>query len=112
LTRLGQSMQGIMASAGGGMNMAQSMLLIPWAMGGEMPISPSFFQMVVGIYMIETGVLLSIFLNGVKYGDDPVGVRENMWMILLFGIIIYIISWFVTYSMFGNSITALLKPGV
>jgi Flp pilus assembly protein TadB len=110
LTKLGTAMQSIMASGGGGMNMAQSFLLIPWAMGGEMPISPAFFQLVVGIYMVETAVLLSIFLNGVKYGEDPVGVRENMWMILLFGIIIYIISWFVTYSMFGGSITALLNP--
>ena len=112
LTKLGASMQSIMSASGSGVGVAQSMLLIPWAMGGEMPISPAFFQLVVGIYMIETAVLLSIFLNGVKYGDDPVGVRENMWMILLFGIIIYIISWFVTYSMFGSSITTLLSPMV
>jgi Flp pilus assembly protein TadB len=110
LSRLGSAMESIMSSAGGGMGMAQSFLLVPWAMGGEIPVSPSFFQLVVGIYMVETAVLLSIFLNGVKYGDDPVGVRQNMWMILLFGIVIYIISWFVTYSMFGGAIVNLLNP--
>ncbi|MFH1474121.1 MAG: hypothetical protein ABIE55_04515 [Candidatus Aenigmatarchaeota archaeon] len=110
LTNLGAAMQGIMSSASGGMNAAQSVFMIPWAMGGEMPVSPTFFQLVVGIYMIETAVLLSYFLNGVKYGDDPVGVRQNIWMILLFGIVIYIISWTVTYAMFGSSIAALLEP--
>lgn len=109
LTRLGESMQSIMNSAGS-MNSYQTFMLVPWAMGGEMPITPVFFQIVVGIYMIETAVLLSIFLNGVKYGEDPVGLRENIWMILLFGIIIYVISWTVTYSMFGSSITSLLNP--
>jgi hypothetical protein len=112
LTKLGSAMQGLVSASGGGMSTAQTFLLIPWAMGGEMPISPAFFQLVVGIYMIETAVLLSFFLNGVKYGEDPVGLRENTWKILLFGIIIYIISWIVTYSMFGSSITALLEPMV
>ena len=110
LTNLGAAMQSIMSTAGGSMNMAQTVFMVPWAMGGEIPITPSFFQLVVGIYMIETAVLLSIFLNSVRYGDDPVGMRQNCWLILLFGILIYIISWFVTYSMFGNSIEALLKP--
>jgi Flp pilus assembly protein TadB len=109
LTKLGTAMQGIMASAGS-MNTYQSFLLVPWAMGGEMPITPAFFQMVVGVYMIETAVLLSVFLNGVKYGEDPVGLRDNIWMILLFGIIIYFMSWTITYSMFGGSISALLEP--
>ena len=110
LESLGAAMKNIMGAAGGGMNVAQSMLLIPWAMGGTMPITPSGFQLIVGIYMIETGVLLSIFLNGIKYGEDPVGMRQNIWNILLIGIILYIISWVVTYSMFGSAIEGLLTP--
>jgi hypothetical protein len=110
LESLGSAMKNIMGSAGGGMNVAQSMLLIPWAMGGTMPITPSGFQLIVGIYMIETAVLLSVFLNGIKYGEDPVGMRQNMWNILLIGIILYIISWVVTYSMFGTAIEGLLTP--
>lgn len=108
LTRLGASMQSITSSAGS--NMAQSMLLIPWAMGGELPISPPVFQIIVGIYMIETAVLLSAFLNGIKYGRDPVGMRYNIWSILLFGIIIYIISWAVTYTMFAGPLSSMLEP--
>ncbi|OGI12419.1 hypothetical protein A3K64_01145 [Candidatus Micrarchaeota archaeon RBG_16_36_9] len=113
LTNLGSAMQGIVGAAGGGgMSVAQSMLLIPWAMGGKLPIAPFEFQLIVGIYMIETATLLSIFLNGIKYGEDPVGTRQNIWTILLIGIIVYIISWFVTYSMFGGAIEGLLTPMV
>jgi len=108
LTKLGAAMQTITATSSVGV--AQSLFLVPWAMGGTLPITPAMFQIIVGIYMIETGVLLAIFLNGVKYGEDPVGKRYNIWSILLFGIIIYIISWTLTYSMFGGAISSLLKP--
>jgi hypothetical protein len=109
LSSLGATMQELM-TVGGGLNTAQSFFLVPWAMGGELPILPATFQMIVGIYMIETAVLLAAFLNGVKYGEDPVGLRNSIWNILLTAIILYIISWFVTYSMFGGTIESLLAP--
>ena len=108
LEKLGVAMKGIMATAG--TNMYQTFLLVPWAMGGTLPITPPAFQIIVGIYMIETGVLLAVFLNGIKYGEDPVGMRNYIWTTLLFGIIIYAISWIVTYSMFGGAMSALLTP--
>jgi len=108
LEKLGVAMKGIMATAG--TNMYQTFLLIPWAMGGTLPITPPAFQIIVGIYMIETGVLLAVFLNGIKYGEDPVGMRNYIWTTLLFGIIIYAMSWIVTYSMFGGAMSALLTP--
>ena len=109
LENLGGAMQGIM-SAAGGMNTYQTFMLLPWAAGtgGAPLITPAMFQFVVGLYMIETGVLLSMFLNGVRYGNDPIGMREGLWMIVLFGILIYILSWFLTYAMFGSSIESLL----
>lgn len=109
LTQLGSAMKNLMGSASGA-NAYQSLLLVPWAMGGELPITPPVFQMIVGIYMIETAILLAIFVNGVKYGDDPVGVRENIWTIVLVGIIMYVLSWLLTYSMFGDTISQLLNP--
>ncbi|NIM47470.1 MAG: hypothetical protein GTN40_04930 [Candidatus Aenigmarchaeota archaeon] len=112
LGNLGAAMQSIIGAAGPGMGAAQSLMLIPWAMGGELPITAPVFQLIVGIYMIETAVLLSIFLNGIKYGEDPVGVRNNIWTILLIGIVIYIISWLGTYSMFGGTIEGMLAPAV
>jgi hypothetical protein len=109
LQKLGAAMQGIMASAGN-FNTYQTFFLVPWAMGGTLPITPAAFQIIVGIYMIETGVLLAVFLNGISYGEDPVGMRQAIWTTLLFAILIYIISWFVTYSMFGGMITSILEP--
>ena len=109
LQNLGESMKNIMASTGG-TNGYQTFFMVPWAMGGNLPISPSFFQLIVGIYMIETGVLLAVFLNGIAYGEDPIGMRQNIWTVVMFAILIYIISWFVTYSMFGGTIEALLAP--
>jgi len=109
LQRLGAAMQSITASAGG-LNSYQTFFLIPWAMGGTLPITPPAFQIIVGIYMIETGVLLSVFLNGIAYGEDPIGMRDGVWKTLIFSILIYIISWFVTYSMFGGAIVSILNP--
>jgi hypothetical protein len=109
LQKLGAQMQSITAAAGN-MNSYQNFMLMPWAMNGTMPITPSFFQIIVGIYMIETIVLLSIFLNGVAYGEDPVGLRHSIWTTMLFGILMYILSWFITYSMFGGIITQILNP--
>ena len=108
LEKLGAAMQSLMGSSD--LTVAQTFFLIPWAAGGSLPISPSSFQLIVGIYMIETAVLISIFLSGVKYGEDPVGLRQLIWNTLLIGVIVYILSWFVTYSMFGGALEGLLKP--
>jgi len=111
LTSLGQSITGIIGSAGN-INAAQSFFTLPWLLGtgGTPPITPATFQIIVGIYMIETAVLLAIFLNGIKYGDDVIGMRNNIWNVLLIGIIVYSISWLVTYAMFGGAIQTLLTP--
>jgi hypothetical protein len=111
LQRLGAAMQNIMMAAGE-LNSYQTFLLVPWAMGGTLPITPAAFQLIVGFYMIETGVLLAVFLNGIEYGEDPIGMRQIIWKTLMLAIIIYIISWFATYSMFGNTIEQLLTPAV
>jgi len=108
LEKLGVAMKEITSISS--TNTYQTFLLVPWAMGGTLPITPPAFQIIVGIYTLETGILLSVFLNGVKYGEDPVGMRNCIWSTLLFGIIIYGISWLVTYSMFGGAMSAILTP--
>jgi Flp pilus assembly protein TadB len=109
LQRLGEAMQSIM-SVSGNMNSYQTFLLVPWAMGGTLPITAPVFQIIVGIYMIETGVLLAVFLNGIAYGEDPVGMRQSIWTTLMIAILIYIMSWIITYSMFGGAIASILEP--
>jgi Flp pilus assembly protein TadB len=110
LSGLSDTMRNLVITGGTNVNTAQSFFLVPWATAGKLPITPGDFQMIVGIYMIETAVLMAVFLNGVEYGDDPVGLRNQIWSILITAIVIYTISWFVTYSMFGGTIDGLLNP--
>ena len=110
LTNLGSTLGGLIES-GGGATVAQSMLLVPWAMSGGLPITPAAFQMIVGIYMLETAILLSMFLNRIQYGEDAVGERSLMSKTVIISIVVYFISWLIVYSMFGSSISSLLIPG-
>ena len=111
LSQLGAAVGGLLTTTGD-VSMASSLLIVPWALGGTPPISPPIFQLVVGFYMLETAILLAIFLNGVQYGEDAVGKRNSIWTILLFGTIIYALSWFITFSIFGGSIAQILTPVV
>ena len=76
------------------------------------PITPPTFQLIVGIYMVEIAVILSIFLNKVIYGEDIVGERSTIATTLVFATAIYFLSWTVVYSMFGGPIESLLSMGV
>ncbi|MBU3958074.1 MAG: hypothetical protein KKB25_03285, partial [Nanoarchaeota archaeon] len=75
---------------------------------GTPPISANAFQLVVGIYMLETIILLSYFINRIEYGDDAIGLRDIIAFTVLFATIVYVASWFVTQAMFGGPIEMLL----
>ena len=75
---------------------------------GTPPISPNAFQLVVGIYMLETIILLSYFINRIEYGDDAIGLRDIIAYTVLISTIVYVASWFVTQAMFGGPIEQLL----
>lgn len=80
-----------------------------WGQGtATSPISAGAFQLVVGLYMLETIILLSFFINRIEYGDDAIGLRDTIAITVLFAIIIYVASWFVTQAMFGGPIEQLL----
>ena len=108
LTKIGD----IMPSLTSGEVSAQSAAFImPWGLqGGQLPISAPQFQFIIGIYMIELGILLSMFINRIQYGDDAIGERSLIAVSLIFASIVYAFAWLVTYSMFGSTIEALLMP--
>lgn len=110
LTGLGSTLSSLFTE--GSANAAQGLLLTPWVMGGTPPISPAQFQLIVGIYMLQVAVLLTIFLNKIKYGEDAVGERYLLTTTVLIAVIVYIISWFGVYMMFGGPISNLLTMGV
>jgi hypothetical protein len=109
LTNLGATLGPLLE--GGGANPAQGLFLLPWGTG-KPPITPPVFQLIVGIYMVEIAVILSIFLNKIIYGEDIVGERSTITWTLLFAIIIYFLSWIFIYSMFGSPINDLLNPAL
>jgi len=81
--------------------------------GGVESMMPlGIFQLVVGIYTIEVCYLLSMLTNGIENGPgDKIGERDVAGWTLLIGLIIYTLSLFVTYSMFGPMIETLLVGG-
>ncbi len=80
-----------------------------WGQGtATPPISAGAFQLVVGLYMLETIILLSFFINRIEYGDDAIGLRDTIAITVLFATIVYVASWFVTQAMFGAPIEQLL----
>lgn len=92
------------------MNAAQLAFLVPSLAAGGLPITPAGFQIIVGIYMVETAVLLSLFLNRIQYGEDVIGERSLMSRLVIIGVVVYFISWLVVFSLFGGTISALLTP--
>lgn len=84
-----------------------------WGQGASTPpIGAGPFQLVVGLYMLETILLLSFFVNRIEYGDDSIGLRDTIATIVLFATIVYVASWFITQAMFGAPIEQLLMTSV
>ena len=112
LVVMGTQLQALSSTGSpGGLNGLQSTLTLPWAgNGGAPPIGAGEFQLIVGLYMIETVILLSMFVNRVEFGEDAIGLRAIIASTILMALFIYVASWVVTYSMFGSPIRDLLTP--
>ncbi|MEM5794284.1 MAG: hypothetical protein QXS48_01435 [Candidatus Aenigmatarchaeota archaeon] len=83
-----------------------SFLLKLWR--GGIGISPDIFQLVLGIYVIETSFLIGMFVNGIENGEDRVGEVNLIGKITLVSTIVYVIVLFVTYLVFGDILKVLL----
>ncbi|MDI6720774.1 MAG: type II secretion system F family protein [Candidatus Aenigmarchaeota archaeon] len=71
-------------------------------------VTPFQFIIVVGVYIIETCVIISMFINNIENGDDSVGRMHTTGYSLLVGFIMFAIFMFVTLAVFGPLITTLL----
>jgi hypothetical protein len=76
----------------------------------EQVMPPTFFQLVIGIYMIEIVIILSYFLNGIRNGFDKttrnVLIGRTLFTSLLLYSILLIISLYLTkglFPMFGGT---------
>ncbi len=109
LTQLGTQLSAL-AAQGSQLPTSTNLFVIPWVTAGGVAVTPAVFQIVVGIYMVEIAILLSMFLNRIEFGEDAIGLRSIIWKTLVVALIVYAISWFVTFGIFGNSIQSLLVP--
>jgi len=85
----GQSMQDIQQFFGNtplGTTGAETFSFL-FNIGKQMPFH--YFQIVVGIYMVEIIYLLSYFLGELNYGDDEVSKLFSLGKTMLIGIVIY-----------------------
>jgi hypothetical protein len=112
LTSLGDQISTLVVDqSGAGMNPVQFGFLFGAGMnGGSLPIGPVEFQFIVGLYMIETVLVLSLFINKIEYGDDAIGLRDTIFKTLLISTIVYVVSWYFTGMLFGDPIKKLLTP--
>ncbi|MFH0829723.1 MAG: hypothetical protein V1887_01000 [Candidatus Aenigmatarchaeota archaeon] len=108
LTQLGGQLS--LISQGPEAGVSASMITLPWLKSGGISISPVVFQLIVGLYMLEIAVLLSYFLNRLQFGDDAIGVRNTVGKVIIIAMLVYGLSWVITYSVFGSSIHDLLMP--
>jgi Flp pilus assembly protein TadB len=71
-------------------------------------ITPFQFVFVVAIYLVETSFILSMFINGIENGEDPIGRQSMTASSLIFGFIVFVITLIVTMLIFGPLITAVI----
>jgi hypothetical protein len=58
-----------------------------------------YFQLIVGVYLLEVSLLMSYFYGEVVYGDDEISKKSVFWKTLLIVLIIYtIVSLLIYYG--------------
>ena len=67
-------------------------------------ISPSFFQLIVGIYVMEVIIILGMFITKISHGDNKTLQWNNVGKMLLIGMFIYFIVAMTSSTMFGSMI--------
>jgi hypothetical protein len=69
-------------------------------------VTPFQFVFIVGIYVIESCIILSIFINGIENGDDEVGRNDLIGSCLLIGFVIFSIVLFASLIVFQPLVSA------
>jgi hypothetical protein len=67
-------------------------------------IPPTMLELIVGLFFIETAIILSIFLSNIKYGTDKYKLAKTIFENLLIAFIIYSVLMFGGYLAFTEFI--------
>lgn len=72
-------------------------------------ISPSLFQLIVGIYVMEVIIILGIFITKISHGDNKTIQWNTVGKMLIIGMFIYFLVAMLSSTMFGGLIRDALK---
>jgi len=64
-----------------------------------------YFQIIVGIYMIEIVTMLSLFLSKIEYGNEKIQRNYDLGKMLLYTFLIYSVTTIVLYLILTSVIT-------
>jgi len=65
----------------------------------------SYFQLIVGVYLIEVVAMITLFLSIIKYGDEKIQRKYDIGKSLLIALGIYLVTSIVLYLMLTSLIT-------
>ncbi len=97
---------GLGDAAGGDMGLGANLFF------GEMgaaSITPALFQLMIGVYLVEVMIILSIFLTKITQGEDKVAQWSLAGRILIVGIVMYFLVSIFASTVFGNLITSAVQ---
>jgi len=77
----------------------------------SMSVGVDVFQLVIGIYVIESSIIMAIFINGIENGYDKISELNLMGKMLILSSVIFTISSFSVYLFMGGLIKSLLLSG-
>ena len=70
-----------------------------------------YFQLIVGIYLLEVLGMMAIFLAIIRYGDERLQRKYTFGKLLLYGMIIYTVVLLLTFTGFNSLIPAAEQLG-
>lgn len=63
-------------------------------------ISSFDFVLVIGIYLIEFCYIISLFINGIENGEDPIAYQHMLGIMLLSSYVVFVLTLFVSLTIF------------
>lgn len=100
------------AELGGGGKVGIGLPQILLGLKSSVPISVELFQLIVGIYAVETTLILTSFATFLERGKDPLKSKESVGKALLVSLTVYTLTTLLTYQLFGGSIEVFITKGM
>ena len=81
---------------------------VPFISSFAPKITPLEFIVIVGIYIIETAFILSVFINAIETGEDKISFYNILGNTLIIGQIVFVVVLFISLSIFTPLISSVI----